>query len=210
MNRTNTLLLIVALAAIPAAAYFVYTNAQRGAIACTQDAKLCPDGSYVGRGGPTCEFPACPTVEHRPDWVATSTPDIAFEYPRAVGQKGYLDASEWPPTISLSSGTLACEGSTAPDMTRTLKSLGGYDYCIEMRDDAAAGSRYTAYTYTVARDAGVLSIHFTIRRVQCLNYDEPRQNECMRVQSEFDPDVLADTIASTVRFLSQPPIVPSI
>ena len=28
--------------------------------ACTMDAKACPDGSYVGRQGPNCEFAACP------------------------------------------------------------------------------------------------------------------------------------------------------
>lgn len=28
--------------------------------ACTQEAKLCPDGSYVGRTGPNCEFAECP------------------------------------------------------------------------------------------------------------------------------------------------------
>lgn len=32
---------------------------------CTQDAKLCPDGSYVGRVGPRCEFAACPEVQTR-------------------------------------------------------------------------------------------------------------------------------------------------
>jgi len=30
------------------------------AIFCTEDAKLCPDGSYVGRSGPRCEFASCP------------------------------------------------------------------------------------------------------------------------------------------------------
>ena len=29
--------------------------------ACTMDAKLCPDGSYVGRTGPDCEFALCPS-----------------------------------------------------------------------------------------------------------------------------------------------------
>lgn len=29
--------------------------------ACTQDAKMCSDGSYVSREGPNCEFTACPT-----------------------------------------------------------------------------------------------------------------------------------------------------
>lgn len=28
-------------------------------IACTQEAKECPDGSFVGRTGPNCEFSAC-------------------------------------------------------------------------------------------------------------------------------------------------------
>lgn len=27
---------------------------------CTQEAKLCPDGSYVSRQGPNCEFTSCP------------------------------------------------------------------------------------------------------------------------------------------------------
>ena len=29
-------------------------------VACTDDAMKCPDGSYVGRTGPKCEFAPCP------------------------------------------------------------------------------------------------------------------------------------------------------
>lgn len=29
-------------------------------VVCTADAKLCADGSYVGRTGPNCEFASCP------------------------------------------------------------------------------------------------------------------------------------------------------
>ena len=29
-------------------------------VACTQQAKICPDGTSVSRGGPHCEFSACP------------------------------------------------------------------------------------------------------------------------------------------------------
>lgn len=32
-------------------------------IACTMDAKICPDGSAVGRSGPKCEFAECPAQE---------------------------------------------------------------------------------------------------------------------------------------------------
>ena len=29
-------------------------------IVCTMEVKQCPDGSYVGRSGPNCEFAPCP------------------------------------------------------------------------------------------------------------------------------------------------------
>lgn len=31
-------------------------------VVCAMDAKLCPDGSYVGRTGPNCEF-VCPPIK---------------------------------------------------------------------------------------------------------------------------------------------------
>ena len=31
-------------------------------VACTQEAKICPDGSSVGRTGPNCEFAECPII----------------------------------------------------------------------------------------------------------------------------------------------------
>ena len=34
----------------------------RAPVACTTDAKICPDGSSVGRQGPKCEFKDCPNV----------------------------------------------------------------------------------------------------------------------------------------------------
>ena len=37
---------------------FKFTN--QGQTACTKEAKQCPDGSYVGRTGPNCEFATCP------------------------------------------------------------------------------------------------------------------------------------------------------
>ncbi len=30
---------------------------------CTQEARQCPDGSFVGRTGPHCEFAPCPTPQ---------------------------------------------------------------------------------------------------------------------------------------------------
>ena len=35
-------------------------HSQLEGTACTMDARLCPDGSAVGREGPNCEFKKCP------------------------------------------------------------------------------------------------------------------------------------------------------
>src|SRR3989344_3113091 len=44
-------------------ASFKYLKPSPEAVFCTQDAMQCPDGSYVGRAGPNCEFTECPNVE---------------------------------------------------------------------------------------------------------------------------------------------------
>ena len=38
-------------------------NPEPEQVFCTMEAKMCPDGSYVGRSGPKCEFAECPKVE---------------------------------------------------------------------------------------------------------------------------------------------------
>ncbi len=46
------------------AVYFLYQTYMvenpESQVACTQEAMQCPDGSYVGRTGPNCEFAQCP------------------------------------------------------------------------------------------------------------------------------------------------------
>lgn len=57
------------------------SNRETPLIACTMEAKLCPDGSAVGRTGPNCEFTACPEVGTTP---TPATGDIVL----GLGQKG--------------------------------------------------------------------------------------------------------------------------
>jgi hypothetical protein len=51
---------------------------------CPKDARICPDGSIVGRKGPKCEFPACPGVgvsptgEPRPTGKPSSRACVPF------------------------------------------------------------------------------------------------------------------------------------
>ncbi|MBP9836829.1 MAG: hypothetical protein KBC78_03265 [Candidatus Pacebacteria bacterium] len=44
-------------------------------VACTLDAMMCSDGSYVGRSGPNCEFAACPVPNDDSDNGQDKTED---------------------------------------------------------------------------------------------------------------------------------------
>ena len=57
----------VAVGVVGAGILYVSTTTQHapGPVACTMEAMQCPDGSYVGRTGPNCEF-VCPTATTTP------------------------------------------------------------------------------------------------------------------------------------------------
>jgi len=52
---------------------------------CTEEAKLCPDGSSVGRTVPECKFTACPEESLTPDFI--STENIPIKLPDNVISK---------------------------------------------------------------------------------------------------------------------------
>ena len=53
------IIIIVGLAVVFAKPNVISPN-ENNEIACTMDAKICPDGTAVGRVGPNCEFAPCP------------------------------------------------------------------------------------------------------------------------------------------------------
>jgi len=56
-------------------------------VACTKDAKVCPDGSVVGRVAPSCNFTECPVVQNEvnddiiPDWQTIQTDSFIILLP---------------------------------------------------------------------------------------------------------------------------------
>ncbi len=65
-----------------------------GPTACTEEAKICLDGSTVGRTGPDCEFAACPTVSgSATTTLPSSIPSTASttDLVLSVGQTGKVD-----------------------------------------------------------------------------------------------------------------------
>jgi hypothetical protein len=85
---------ILAIAAIAAAGVIwlvsVETVKAPSGIACTQEAKLCPDGSAVGRTGPNCEFAACPEVATEPTPTPATVPAVATSTPIAIGDSAVV------------------------------------------------------------------------------------------------------------------------
>lgn len=56
--------------------YRTLTEKRAEGLACPADARVCPDGTTLGRTGPSCTFPACP-----PPNVTNAELEIAFALP---------------------------------------------------------------------------------------------------------------------------------
>ncbi len=59
-------IIIFLLISIGAVGFYLYKQQSPEQIACTMEAKACPDGSSVGRTGPNCEFAPCPKITPTP------------------------------------------------------------------------------------------------------------------------------------------------
>ena len=195
-------LIIVGVLALGGGIFFLVKNLQKP-IACTQEAKICPDGSAVGRTGPNCEFSPCP--DQTANWKTSVPTDkgVTFRYPENL-LTNYIRPQEWPPKLliidnagfSCEEGGLGINGR--PGMT-IQKSINNTVYCIENVSEGAAGTFYTDYTYTFLKDGKLVKLTFTLAYPQCDNYDDPQKTECEQERQTFDLDVLIGRIAESVQ-----------
>ena len=71
---STAIILLISVLALAAVSFF-FINAKSsvappGQVACTAEAKICPDGSSVGRTGPNCEFAPCPSISEAEPFTA--------------------------------------------------------------------------------------------------------------------------------------------
>ena len=145
-----------------------------------------------------------PAAAFEAEWEQFSDPDlgIAFRYPRDLGTE-YIHTVDWPPQVRLEKGPFTCERSGTETERAGLtepKRINGRTYCVSRVTEGAAGSVYTMYAYATPAGNAVLVLTFSLRAVQCGNYDEGQRAECERERSAFSVDPTIDEVVQTLEF----------
>lgn len=168
---------------------------------CTQDTKLCSGGTYVSRSGPVCSFASCPEITSWQTSTDVST-GVSFKYPEQLSTT-YIHSTDWPPHIDISTAEFTCTEAgteTARAGKTEKKMINGHEYCVTVLTEGAAGSTYTQYAYATHIGERTVIATFSLRSVQCGNYDEPQKNACEAERTAFNIDLIVDEMIGTVTF----------
>lgn len=89
------ILIIVGVLALGGGTYYFLAKKTQKPVSCTQEAKICPDGSAVGRTGPNCEFATCPTAktDETADWKTYRNEQFGLTLTLSQGWQGYSVAT---------------------------------------------------------------------------------------------------------------------
>ncbi len=205
---TNFLKVLVAVALVVGTSLFAYQyfskTENNEEVACTMEAKLCPDGSYVGRTGPECEFAACPG-SGEVTWSTTSTEEVSFSYPASLSTS-YISTVDWPPMVSVLDEDFSCvEGGEETDSAgvTSKKTINGKEYCVTKESEGAAGNTYTNYAYAFWKEDKTVILTFSLRQPRCENYPEPQSTACSNEQENFDLNGVVDRIATSLQLKNE-------
>ncbi|MDE1970869.1 MAG: tryptophan-rich sensory protein [Patescibacteria group bacterium] len=176
----------------------------REGVACTQEEKICPDGSVVHPIGQNCKFAACPDVTKFWKIITDPKTGATFKYPESFSTT-YLYPIDWPPAVQIIHQAFTCKeagsefGRAGETRRRVIK---GMTFCVTKESEGAAGSIYTHYAYAFGVHDNTVILTFSTRRVQCANYEAPTQQICEGERNSFDLDGLLDEIAQHLTFSS--------
>jgi len=210
-KNIKVLLVVFSLLLVAGISYIAWSqfSSKIEPIPCTQEAKLCPDGSYVGRTGSQCEFAACPG-ENKDLWKATTDEKtgVTFQYPETL-LTTYIHTQDWPPQVQVLNEPFTCTeaGSETARAGKTEKRfVDNREYCRTSIVEGAAGSIYTQYAYafplystgSTQADRKTVVFTFTTRATQCGNYDETDRKACEGERETFDLDSVVDRMARSI------------
>lgn len=172
-------------------------------IGCTLEARICPDGSSVGRSGPDCKFEECPESKDTGVWrtYTDNSLGISFGYPEDL-LTDYIHEVDWPPQIILINEPFSCSPAgyeTDRAGATSMLSIDGRRYCVTKVSEGAAGSVYAQYAYAVPRGEKTVIFTFSLRAVQCGNYDSRERTICENEWRIFDINGIVDRIAVSLK-----------
>lgn len=131
-------------------------------------------------------------------WQTINDTKFIFRHPAQLDTK-YIRTEEWPPKVSVYENKLVCnEGSNQMGKTEK-KVVNNHEYCATISSEGAAGSVYTQYAYAREIKGKTVVLGFTLKSVQCGNYDDPQKSECEKERADFNIDNFADEIFGTLR-----------
>ncbi len=198
MQLKNVIIFLVLIITLVTIGYFAYTqyslnvgNVGQENTACTMEAKTCPDGSFVGRTGPNCEFALCPTKTT--NWKVYNNAEYNFElsYPEdffdpeqqpklLVGDCNYDVFPDQCPNINnIVAQDMALSGGDVSAIKNNLSNLGYWDvsgqqqtindvqYCLYATGDAAAGHAFNYYYYATVKNQKCLVVYMATATENC-------------------------------------------
>jgi hypothetical protein len=128
--------------------------------------------------------------------------NLTYRYPEQLPTK-YIYTVNWPPQVAVINTPFSCtEGESETPLTnKTVKhTINSHAYCITTVTEGAAGSLYTRYFYVTEKDNKTIIFAFTLRVVQCGNYNEPEKSACENERQTFDIDNLMDQVIQSTQF----------
>jgi tryptophan-rich sensory protein len=136
------------------------------------------------------------------NWLTAidATSSVSFRYPKDFGTT-FLHAFDWPPQIQILNQPYECTegGSEIMQAGQTQKdTIGGKEYCVTKESEGAAGSIYTNYAYVFPFQNKTAIMSFTVRFVQCANYDEPSTTKCLDERATFNIDNIMGKVAQSL------------
>ena len=194
----SKIIVIFIILILVAVGYFGYThyflnNADNNQenIGCATEAKICPDGSAVGRTGPDCEFALCP--DETADWLvyrndeynfSLSYPDDFFDsnqQPKLLSGDCNYDVfpSQCPNINRIVAKDLSSAGGDISAIENNLSSSGYWDvkgqqeiiddvpYCLYAVGDAATGHVFNYYYYATVKDKKCLVVSLVAATENC-------------------------------------------
>ena len=136
-------------------------------------------------------------------WKHYNDNGISFQYPEKLTTQ-YVFAQEWPPAVKIQSGIYSCtetpqEISSMLEIT-TQRMVDNRIYCVDVKNEGAAGSVYSSYTYTTPKNGKLIEVSFVLRYPNCGNYDQAQSQACTSEREAFDLDATVDRIVQTVKW----------